>query len=157
MPSNYPRAPLPLLAILAAPITWLYGRPDLFDSYRLARMGSMHKVAIVARCTKWRWCTPWCTPCCTPWWLTLSAPLCCSVVEPESHDHIPNQLPVDPIISLTALHETRCTCASSFSPQCCARRHCKVLPPRSTAYFAPVSLPIVDQSCSLWLPPSDGR
>ena len=36
MPSNYPRAPLPLLAILAAPITWLYGRPDLFDSYRSA-------------------------------------------------------------------------------------------------------------------------
>ena len=36
MPSNYPRAPVPLLAILAAPITWLYGRPDLFDSYRSA-------------------------------------------------------------------------------------------------------------------------
>jgi len=36
MPSNYPRAPAPLLAILAAPITWLYGRPDLFDSYRSA-------------------------------------------------------------------------------------------------------------------------
>ena len=34
MPSNYPRAPLPLLAILLAPFTWQYGRPDLFDSYR---------------------------------------------------------------------------------------------------------------------------
>ena len=34
MPSNYPRAPVPLLAILLAPFTWQYGRPDLFDSYR---------------------------------------------------------------------------------------------------------------------------
>ena len=36
MPSNYPRAPVPLLAILLAPVTWQYGRPDLFDSYRSA-------------------------------------------------------------------------------------------------------------------------
>jgi hypothetical protein len=29
----FPRAPLPLLAAVFAPFAWLYGRPDLFDSY----------------------------------------------------------------------------------------------------------------------------
>lgn len=34
MPERTPRAPLPLLAIALSPFAWLYGRPDLFDSYR---------------------------------------------------------------------------------------------------------------------------
>lgn len=33
MPKSFPRAPVPLLAALAAPIAWQYGRPDLFDTY----------------------------------------------------------------------------------------------------------------------------
>lgn len=33
MPKNVPRAPLPFLAALFAPIVWQYGRPDLFDTY----------------------------------------------------------------------------------------------------------------------------
>lgn len=33
MPRSFPRAPLPFLSALLAPIAWLYGRPDLFDSY----------------------------------------------------------------------------------------------------------------------------
>ena len=33
MPKTFPRAPLPFLASLVAPFAWLYGRPDLFDSY----------------------------------------------------------------------------------------------------------------------------
>ena len=33
MPKTFPSAPVPLLAALAAPIAWQYGRPDLFDTY----------------------------------------------------------------------------------------------------------------------------
>lgn len=33
MPQNFPRAPGPWLAALLAPFAWVYGRPDLFDSY----------------------------------------------------------------------------------------------------------------------------
>ena len=33
MPKTFPRAPIPLLAALAAPLVWSYGRPDLFDAY----------------------------------------------------------------------------------------------------------------------------
>ena len=33
MPKTFPRAPIPLLAALAAPLVWAYGRPDLFDAY----------------------------------------------------------------------------------------------------------------------------
>jgi hypothetical protein len=33
MPKSFPRAPLPLLAALLAPLAWQFGRPDLFDSY----------------------------------------------------------------------------------------------------------------------------
>lgn len=33
MPKTFPRAPVPALAALLAPFAWLYGRPDLFDSY----------------------------------------------------------------------------------------------------------------------------
>ena len=33
MPKTFPRAPLPFLASLVAPLAWIYGRPDLFDSY----------------------------------------------------------------------------------------------------------------------------
>lgn len=33
MPKTFPRAPVPLLAALAAPLVWAYGRPDLFDAY----------------------------------------------------------------------------------------------------------------------------
>lgn len=31
--AGFPRAPVPLLAALLSPLAWLYGRPDLFDSY----------------------------------------------------------------------------------------------------------------------------
>jgi len=31
--SGFPKAPLPFLSSLLAPFAWLYGRPDLFDSY----------------------------------------------------------------------------------------------------------------------------
>ena len=31
--TGFPRAPLPLVAALLAPFAWIYGRPDLFDSY----------------------------------------------------------------------------------------------------------------------------
>ncbi len=34
MPAKTPRPPVPFLAILLAPFTWLWGRPDLFDTYR---------------------------------------------------------------------------------------------------------------------------
>lgn len=30
---DFPKAPNPLLASLGAPFAWIYGRPDLFDSY----------------------------------------------------------------------------------------------------------------------------
>lgn len=33
MPAKTPKAPTPFLAILLAPFTWFWGRPDLFDSY----------------------------------------------------------------------------------------------------------------------------
>lgn len=33
MPKSFPRAPLPFLSAILSPIAWLYGRPDLFDSY----------------------------------------------------------------------------------------------------------------------------
>lgn len=33
MPQTFPRAPIPLIASLASPFAFLYGRPDLFDSY----------------------------------------------------------------------------------------------------------------------------
>jgi serine/threonine protein kinase len=33
MPKSFPRPPVPLLAALAAPLAWQYGRPDLFDTY----------------------------------------------------------------------------------------------------------------------------
>ena len=33
MPKTFPRAPLPVLAALVSPLVWLYGRPDLFDTY----------------------------------------------------------------------------------------------------------------------------
>ena len=33
MPKTFPRAPLPVLAALVSPLAWLYGRPDLFDTY----------------------------------------------------------------------------------------------------------------------------
>ena len=31
--ADFPRSPAPLFAALFAPLTWSYGRPDLFDSY----------------------------------------------------------------------------------------------------------------------------
>ena len=31
--AGFPRAPLPVLAAMLSPFAWLYGRPDLFDSY----------------------------------------------------------------------------------------------------------------------------
>ncbi|GLC37701.1 hypothetical protein PLESTB_000886900 [Pleodorina starrii] len=33
MPQSFPRAPAPALAALLSPFAWVYGRPDLFDSY----------------------------------------------------------------------------------------------------------------------------
>jgi len=33
MPQNFPKAPLPLVAATMSPFAWLYGAPDLFDSY----------------------------------------------------------------------------------------------------------------------------
>lgn len=33
MPQTFPRAPNPGVAALLSPLAWLYGRPDLFDSY----------------------------------------------------------------------------------------------------------------------------
>ena len=33
MPKSFPRAPLPVVAALVSPLAWLYGRPDLFDTY----------------------------------------------------------------------------------------------------------------------------
>mmetsp|Transcript_14186 Transcript_14186/g.38438 ORF Transcript_14186/g.38438 Transcript_14186/m.38438 type:complete len:524 (+) Transcript_14186:32-1603(+) len=33
MPKNFPRAPSPFVATLLSPFAWVYGRPDLFDSY----------------------------------------------------------------------------------------------------------------------------
>ena len=33
MPKSFPRAPVPFLSALLSPLAWLYGRPDLFDSY----------------------------------------------------------------------------------------------------------------------------
>ena len=33
MPKTFPRPPIPLFASLLAPMAWLYGRPDLFDTY----------------------------------------------------------------------------------------------------------------------------
>lgn len=33
MPKTFPRPPIPFLAALLAPLAWLYGRPDLFDTY----------------------------------------------------------------------------------------------------------------------------
>eukprot|EP00775_Hariotina_reticulata_P012397 gene12397-12532_t len=33
MPQNFPRAPTPIVAALLSPFAWVYGRPDLFDSY----------------------------------------------------------------------------------------------------------------------------
>ena len=33
MPKTFPRAPLPVVAALVSPLAWLYGRPDLFDTY----------------------------------------------------------------------------------------------------------------------------
>lgn len=38
MPKTFPRAPAPLLAALAAPLVWSYGRPDLFDSYSVGAL-----------------------------------------------------------------------------------------------------------------------
>lgn len=39
MPAKTPRPPVPFLAILLAPFTWLWGRPDLFDTYRYRNRG----------------------------------------------------------------------------------------------------------------------
>ena len=33
MPQTFPRAPNPAVSALLSPLTWSYGRPDLFDSY----------------------------------------------------------------------------------------------------------------------------
>eukprot|EP00884_Botryococcus_braunii_P004291 jgi/Botrbrau1/13863/Bobra.0056s0096.1 len=33
MPRSFPRAPTPYLAAMLAPLSWQFGRPDLFDSY----------------------------------------------------------------------------------------------------------------------------
>ncbi|EFJ45526.1 hypothetical protein VOLCADRAFT_82302 [Volvox carteri f. nagariensis] len=33
MPQSFPRAPAPFMAALLSPFAWVYGRPDLFDSY----------------------------------------------------------------------------------------------------------------------------
>lgn len=33
MPRTFPRAPTPYLAAIFAPLSWQFGRPDLFDSY----------------------------------------------------------------------------------------------------------------------------
>ena len=33
MPKSFPRAPAPIVAALVSPLAWLYGRPDLFDTY----------------------------------------------------------------------------------------------------------------------------
>ncbi|GAX81560.1 hypothetical protein CEUSTIGMA_g8988.t1 [Chlamydomonas eustigma] len=33
LPKNFPRAPAPIVAALLSPLAWLYGAPDLFDSY----------------------------------------------------------------------------------------------------------------------------
>ena len=33
MYAGFPKAPVPFLSSLLAPFAWLYGRPDLFDSY----------------------------------------------------------------------------------------------------------------------------
>jgi hypothetical protein len=33
IPTDFPRAPVPALASLLSPFAWVYGRPDLFDSY----------------------------------------------------------------------------------------------------------------------------
>lgn len=33
MPITFPRYPAPFLAALLSPLAWLYGAPDLFDSY----------------------------------------------------------------------------------------------------------------------------
>ncbi len=33
MPRTFPRAPTPYLAAILAPLSWQFGRPDLFDSY----------------------------------------------------------------------------------------------------------------------------
>ena len=38
MPKTFPRAPAPLLAALAAPLVWAYGRPDLFDSFSIGAL-----------------------------------------------------------------------------------------------------------------------
>jgi hypothetical protein len=32
-PAAFPRAPTPAVAAVLSPLAWLYGRPDLFDSY----------------------------------------------------------------------------------------------------------------------------
>lgn len=33
MCAGFPRAPAPAIAALLSPFAWVYGRPDLFDSY----------------------------------------------------------------------------------------------------------------------------
>ena len=33
MPQKFPRAPLPAVSALFAPLAWQFGRPDLFDAY----------------------------------------------------------------------------------------------------------------------------
>ena len=33
LPQKFPRAPLPALSALLAPLAWQFGRPDLFDAY----------------------------------------------------------------------------------------------------------------------------
>lgn len=33
MPKTFPRPPSPIIAAMAAPLAWQYGRPDLFDTY----------------------------------------------------------------------------------------------------------------------------
>ena len=46
--AGFPRAPYPFIAALLAPFAWVYGRPDLFDSYSvgvLLLQVCMHKGA----------------------------------------------------------------------------------------------------------------
>ena len=33
MPQKFPKAPLPLISAVFAPLAWQFGRPDLFDAY----------------------------------------------------------------------------------------------------------------------------
>ena len=33
LPQSFPKAPLPAVSALLAPLAWQFGRPDLFDAY----------------------------------------------------------------------------------------------------------------------------